>query len=212
MREPLELETELHRVARGGELPRVLWELLAPFLGQPDEPGLQRIDDPPVELGEPRQQVGVPQHVGPELEEHREPAVAALGAGGRRPGRLGETLGCGRGGLEDGLELPPALLEPALVGGEEEVLLRLEVRVDRSLGVARLGGHGIDRGRVEALAREQPLGRINQLRARASLALGTGRHDSHTASIQMVWVSVKSPTDPGCSPPEVGCVVRLMWS
>jgi hypothetical protein len=126
--------------------------------------------------GEALLELGMAQHVRPELEEDRQPAVAGLptplGPGGHsleclsRRGRLARR----------GLHLLHAPVHAALVDGEEEVLFRVEVRVDRAFGEAGLGRHRVDRGGVEALAREQPLRGVDELVAGALLALRACHH------------------------------------
>ena len=78
-----------------------------------------------------------------------------------------------------------------LVDGEEEVLLRREVRVDGALRVARLIRDRVERGGVKAVAREQPIRRRDQVRARLRLSLFSCRRSSHTVSIYILTVSIQ---------------------
>jgi hypothetical protein len=96
-----------------------------------------------------------------------------------------------RGGFEEGVNLGDAGVEPPLVDREEDVLLRGEVRVDGALRVARLGGHRVQRGGVEALGDEESLGGVDEGGAGKGLALGTRGNGTHTVSIRILLVSVK---------------------
>ena len=78
--EPLELEPELHCVAGGGHLAWVLGEWRAVLVRLPHHRLLEGLDDATVQAGETLEQLAVPEHVGPELEEHRKPAIAAPAA------------------------------------------------------------------------------------------------------------------------------------
>jgi hypothetical protein len=61
------------------------------------------------------------------------------------------------------LDLRHPGVDPPLVDGEEEVLLRGEVRVDRALGEAGLRRHRVERGGVEPLGGEEALRCVYQL-------------------------------------------------
>ena len=88
---------------------------------------------------------------------------------------------------DEPLDLTHALFDPALVDREEHVLLRVEVRVHSTLGVAGGLGDLVDRGGVEALLDEEPVGGDDDLVARALLLLDAG--NSHTAGICIPTVS-----------------------
>jgi len=91
----------------------------------------------PVKLHEALTQLGVTQHVGPELEEDGEPAVVSAPA--ELPAHALEALVDGVFARERGLHLRDPAVDPARVDREEEVLLRAEVRVDRALRVRGIG-------------------------------------------------------------------------
>ena len=189
MRQALELEAGQHRLAGRGELGRVLGQSLTALLGH----ALQGRDDgpaaAPVLLREALAQLRVPQHVRPELEEHGEPAVVVA------PLEVGDEplhAGVGRlAGSERPLHLGDPAVHAALVDRQEEVLLRVEVRVHGALRVAGGVGHGVHRGGVEAVPREQTVGCGDQLVARPRLAIRAGERRAHTSSIRIPMVFVK---------------------
>ena len=89
-------------------------------------------------------------------------------------------------------------VDAALVDREEEVLLRREVRVDGALGVAGGVGDRVDASGVEAVRREQAVGRLDQLLARPGLTVGACHGRTHTESIRILAVFVKY----GIRPPQ----------
>ena len=102
----------------------------------------------------------------PEFEEDRQPPVVA-------PAPL-HRFGDHALAPGDGVSLADGLLVvghdpsgPPLIDREEEILLGLEVGVDRTLGVASLKSDLIHRRRVEALLGEEAPGRRDQLLTRA---------------------------------------------
>ena len=114
--------------------------------------------------GEAVAELGMAQHVRPELDEDRQPAVvavAALDRGGGQPVERAfrRRLRAGR------YHLGQRPLHPPLVDPEEQVLLGGEVGVDRALGVARPLGDPIHRGGVETVGDKARLGRREQLLA-----------------------------------------------
>jgi hypothetical protein len=115
--------------------------------------------------------LGMAQHMRPELEEHRPPAVVRVaplnGAGGQLVKRVF------RAGLAQARDhLGQDLFDPPLVDGEEQVLLGGEVGVDGTLGVAGPLGHLVHRAGMEPLADKARLGRREQLLAGLLAPLG----------------------------------------
>ena len=141
-------------------------------------------------FGEPLAQLCMAQNVRPELEEDREPAVLGAAAGGGCRRDPLESLDR-RARLREGrLDVRQCAVHSALVDREEQVLLGHEVGVDGALGVAGVVRDLVHRGGVEALLGEEPLGRVQQLRAGLCPALLAGECGSHTVSIQIPTVFV----------------------
>ena len=138
-----------------------------------------------VDLREARAERRPAHDVCPELEEDREPAVV-LAAPPRRRERQGVEPARVVGGGDLALDLGDPALRAALVDGEEEVLLRREVRVDRAPGVAGLAGDLVDRRGVEPLLDEETVGRLDNPLAGLLLLLGSGQAHSHTVGILML--------------------------
>src|SRR5207247_8342097 len=65
---------------------------------------------------------------------------------------------------------------------QEELLLALEVRVERPLGEAGVLGHLVDGGLLEATAREHLRGRLHQAGARVRLLLLAAQPAWHQAA------------------------------
>ena len=132
-------------------------------------------------FGEAPAQLGMPEHVGPKLEEDGKPAVIVpLLKSGDQPR---EPL-VGRFAAREGrFDLRHPAVDAAFVDGEEEVLLRREVGVHGPLRVAGRVGHGVHGRGVEAVRCEQALGGADELLTRLRLAIGACRSGAHTVSI-----------------------------
>lgn len=179
----LESDPGAHGEERHRELPRVERQLDSALRREALHAPRERIDRPGVDLGEARAVLGVAQHVSPELEEDREPAVILLAAGGDAGYHAQHPLGGIAMPRDGSLRRLQIAIDAPLVHREEEVLFRREVRIDGSLRVARLVRHRVERCRVESVFAEEALGRVHELRARVRLALGAGQSGSHTSSI-----------------------------
>jgi hypothetical protein len=179
--EPLERQPERHRGHGQVDLARVDRGLRPMLVGVALESHDERAFEARVDAREALAQRRPADHVRPELEEGRQPAVVAPAApAGVRDHRLDPTSRV-RGGRERALELNHRTLHPSLVDGEEDVLLGGEVRIHRALRVARGLRDLIDRRGVEATLDEEPVGGRQHRFARALLLLGACR--SHTAGI-----------------------------
>ena len=134
-----------------------------------------------MQFGEALAQLRMPQHVSPELEEDRQPAVVVPVFEGRD--QVFHPLICGCSKRKSRLGLRHAEVDTPLVDREEEVFLRREVRVDGALRVAGVVRHRFDRGGVEAVLGEQSVGRLHELRAGPCLAVSASEGGTHTVSI-----------------------------
>ena len=83
LRQALERQADLHRAAGHGEPQGLFGQLDAALGGHALERAGDRHLQPPVDLREPPAQLRVADHVRPELEEDRQPAVVAIDAAGR---------------------------------------------------------------------------------------------------------------------------------
>ena len=142
----------------------------------------QRLQEAGVDGGEALAELGMAQHVGPELKEHRQPAVVAVAPLDRGRGQPVERLL--RAGLAQArCHLGQRPLDPPLIDGEEQVLFGGEVGVHRTLGVAGPLGDLVHRGGMEAAADKARLGRREQLLAGLLAPLGPGQPHRHTITI-----------------------------
>ena len=190
----LELQPELHREVRGRACAVVRQSSRAPRRAL--ERSRHRLDHARVlDLGEALRAARGGAARAPRTRR-RPPASRRRGS--RRPrrsrGPCARSPRRARGAVAQRAPPSPshAPVDAPLVDREEEVLLRVEVRVHGALGEARLGRHRVDRRGVEALAREEALGGVDELVAGALLALRACHHRWHTASIQIPMVSVKA--------------------
>jgi hypothetical protein len=127
-------------------------------LGQLPHRVSQRLQEAGVDGREALTELGVAQHVRPELKEHRQPAVVAVAPLNGRAGTPVERL-CRAGLAQARDHLGQHLLDPPLIDGEEQVLFGGEVGVHRSLGVAGPLGHLVHRAGMEPSADKARLGR-----------------------------------------------------
>ena len=102
----------------------------------------QRLQEAGMDGREALTELGMADHMAPELEEDRQPAVVAVATLGRRRRQPVERLF--RAGLAQARDhLGQRLFDPPLIDREEQVLLG-EVGVDGPLGVGQMTGDPAD--------------------------------------------------------------------